>query len=114
MLDILVGRELIYYVLYGVENIANVVVFYIQSSFVVRLRKDVLFGVQESRPLTEKDPQAGVRTDDLGHLTGPQSKGNEGRRCRESKAPQQVLRRVVVWDEANQKEVILRVTALGK
>jgi hypothetical protein len=79
----------------------------IQSSFVVRLRKDVLFGVQESRPLTEKDRQAGVRTDDLGHLTGPQSKGNEGRRCRQSKAPQQVLRRVVVWDEANQKEVIL-------
>jgi hypothetical protein len=79
----------------------------IQSSFVVRLRKDVLFGVQESRPLTEKDRQAGVRKDDLGHLTGPQSKGNEGRRCRQSKAPQQVLRRVVVWDEANQKEVIL-------
>ena len=77
------------------------------SSFVVRLRKDVLFGVQESRPLTEKDQQAGVRADDLGHLTGPQSKGNEGRRCRQSKAPQQVLRRVVVWDAANQKDVIL-------
>jgi hypothetical protein len=78
-----------------------------RSNFVVRLRKDVLFGVQAPRPLTAKDAQAGVRTDDLGHLTGPQSKGNEGRPCRQGQAPRQTLRRVVVWDDVNRKDVIL-------
>jgi len=77
------------------------------SNVVVRLRKDVLFAVQEHRPLSEKDRQADVKEDALGQLTGPVSKGNEGRRCRQGHAPQQTLRRVIVWDPVNQKDVIL-------
>jgi len=77
------------------------------SNVVVRLRKDVLFAVQEHRPLSEKDQQAGVKEDALGQLTGPVSKGNEGRKCRQGHAPQQRLRRVIVWDPVNQKNVIL-------
>jgi len=76
------------------------------SNFVVRIRKDVLFAVTEPRPLVDKDQQVGVKEDALGHLTGPQSRGNEGR-CRQGPPPARRLRRVIVWDPVNREHVML-------
>jgi hypothetical protein len=79
----------------------------IDSNFVLRLRKDVNFAVDSSLELSAKDQETNVRSDELGHLTGPVSTGNEGRRCRTGQAPAQTLRRVVVWDEKNQQTLLL-------
>jgi len=79
----------------------------IHSNFVVRMRKDVRFAPEALALLGAKDVEMDVRSDETGHLTGPISKKNEGRRCRTGKAPQQLLRRVTVWDQKNQQEVVL-------
>jgi hypothetical protein len=77
------------------------------SNFVVRLRKDVSFEVAHSLPLTAKDVEQEMRSDELGHLTGPRSAGNQGRACRDGKAPQQTLRRVTVWNAQKNEAVVL-------
>jgi hypothetical protein len=74
------------------------------SDFVVRLKKDIVFRVQEQRPLSQKDIEAGVMEDQLGLL------GVEDG-CK-SPAPTQVLRVVTVWDEKNQEPVRLLTNLL--
>jgi hypothetical protein len=77
------------------------------SNFVVRMKKDVGFEVRESRPLSPRDVELGVRSDDTGVLPGPKSPGNADLRSYACRPPGAVLRRVVVWDERNRTEVIL-------
>jgi len=77
------------------------------SDFVVRLRKDVSFAADAALPLSAKDVERGIRSDDLGHLTGPRSQGNEGRAGRHGKAPVQTLRRVIVWNADRQESILL-------
>ena len=73
----------------------------------VRFKKNNLFEVGREAPLGEQDRERGVRSDQRGRLPGPVSAGNaDGRSCT-SRPPAQELRRVAVWDEADQKEVVL-------
>jgi len=82
------------------------------SSFVLRLRKGVLFQADVSRALTDKDLAHHVLRDETGHLTGPTSPGNTGTRSRTTRPPTQTLRRVTVWDEKNHCEVVLLTDVL--
>lgn len=77
------------------------------SSFVLRLRKNVNIDVQETLPLGARDRECGVLEDQIVILAGPRSSGNSDCRSFSSKPPQQRLRRVRVWDEANRCEVVL-------
>ncbi len=77
------------------------------SSFVMRVRSDTNFQVHQSLPLGVKDAQAEVRSDERVHFAGAHSAGNQDYRSFSDKPPQQTLRRVVVWDQKNKKEVIL-------
>ncbi|MCX5662266.1 MAG: IS4 family transposase [Planctomycetota bacterium] len=77
------------------------------SNFVVRLKKNNLFDVGREAPLDERDRARGVRSDQRGRLPGPVSAGNADARSCTSRPPAQELRRVAVWDEADQKEVVL-------
>lgn len=81
------------------------------SNFVVRLRKDVGFGAEHALPLCAQDVERGVRSDDLGHLTGPRSASNEGRPRRTGPVPVQTLRRVVIWN-ADRQEFVQLLTDL--
>jgi hypothetical protein len=74
------------------------------SDFVVRLKKDLVFRVQEERPITEEDRQAGVLHDQVGYL------GVENG-CKD-KPPAQLLRLVTVWDENNKEQVRLLTSRL--
>jgi hypothetical protein len=77
------------------------------SNLVLRLRKGVLFDVQENRPLTDKDREHQVLRDESGVLSGPRSRGNaDARSCTARPTPQR-LRRVTVWDRKNQCELVL-------
>jgi hypothetical protein len=77
------------------------------SSFVMRLRADTRLQVHRSLPLSARDAEAQVRGDDLVYFAGAQSAGNQDYRSFSDKPPQQVLRRMIVWDQDNQKEIIL-------
>jgi hypothetical protein len=77
------------------------------SNLVLRLRERIHYDVLEERPLRQEDRERGVRSDSLIRFTGPKSEGNgDARSCR-SKPVKQVLRRVVVWEEHNQQEIVL-------
>jgi hypothetical protein len=77
------------------------------SSLVLRLRKDTGFNIEEQRPLCERDCELLVIGDQTGRLSGPTSPSNQGRASRTTLPPKQTLRRVIVWDAKNQKEVVL-------
>ena len=77
------------------------------SSFVIRMKKDLGFAVMETRALTPRDLELDLRSDATGVLPGPKSPGNADARSCTGRPPGQVLRRVVVWDRKNQKEVTL-------
>jgi hypothetical protein len=77
------------------------------SNLVLRLRKRICHDVREERPLTAKDRERQVRGDSLIRFTGPKSEGNGDARSCQSKPVAQVLRKVVVWDQRNQKEIVL-------
>ena len=77
------------------------------SSFVIRMKKDMNFDVTEERALTPRDRELDIRSDATGILPGPKSPGNADARSCTGRPPGQVLRRVVVWDQKNKKEVTL-------
>jgi hypothetical protein len=77
------------------------------SNLVLRLRKDAKFNVARSLPLTAKDIEANVLSDDMVSFCGAASKGNQDYRSFTDKPPVQPLRRVIVRDEKNQKDVVL-------
>lgn len=77
------------------------------SHLVLRLKKGVNFDVQRTNELTEKDATHNVLRDEVGILPGPQSNGNADARSCTSKPPTCMLRLVTVWDENNQREVML-------
>lgn len=77
------------------------------SNLVLRLRKRICYDVLEEWPLTEKDRQLQVLSDARIRFSGPKSSGNGDSRSSKDKPVGQVLRRVVVWDQRNQKEIIL-------
>lgn len=78
-----------------------------QSSFVLRLKKNTLFAVQRAAPLCDKDAQHNVLRDEIGCLSGPVSAGNDDARSCSDQPPAQLLRRVTLWDEDNQREMTL-------
>ena len=74
--------------------------------FVTRLKKDIVFRPQQSRPLSPQDLAVGVQSDETGYLglaDGDLKAGN----ARKSEPPGELLRRVQVWDPAHKKTVIL-------
>jgi hypothetical protein len=77
------------------------------SNLVLRLRKDAKFDITQSLPLLAKDVEANILSDDLGRFHGAASKGNQDYRSFTAKPPARLLRRVVVRDEKNQRDVIL-------
>jgi hypothetical protein len=77
------------------------------SNLVLRLKKGVNFDVQRTHEPTEKDKTHNVLRDEVGILPGPTSQGNADARSCTSKPPACLLRRVTVWDEKNQCEVML-------
>lgn len=73
---------------------------------VTRLKKDIVFRPQQSRPLSEKDIAAGVQSDELGYL-GLEDEDLSPGTVRKNDPPRQLMRRVQVWDPLNKKAVIL-------
>jgi hypothetical protein len=82
-------------------------VFETGSNLVLRLRKDARLDVIDSLPLCVQDVEAGVLSDDTFHFRGARSAGNADHRSFTDKPPARLLRRVIVQDEKNQKQVIL-------
>jgi hypothetical protein len=77
------------------------------ANLVLRLKKGVNFDVRQTHELTEKDKMHHVLRDETGVLPGPRSDGNADARSCSAKPPTRLLRRVTVWDEKNQCEVVL-------
>ena len=77
------------------------------SNLVLRLKKNNLFDVQQTRELTEEDREHQVISDEVGVLPGPKSEGNADARSCTAKPPVQMLRRVTVWDQKNKTNVVL-------
>jgi hypothetical protein len=77
------------------------------SNLVLRLKRGVNFDVSHARTPDEKDRRHQVLGDDIGRLSGPISQGNADARSCTRRPPTQTLRRVTVWDERNQCELIL-------
>jgi hypothetical protein len=77
------------------------------SNLVLRLKKNVGFSVQGTRPLAARDQELGILSDEVGVLSGPVSQSNEGRPSRTAKVPTQVLRRVTVYDPVKRENVAL-------
>ena len=77
------------------------------SNVVFRLKRRIHYDVLEERPLTQEDRERGVRSDSLIRFTGPKSQGNGDARSCKSKPVEQVLRRVAVWDQRNQEQIVL-------
>lgn len=82
-------------------------IFEKDSNVVLRLKKGVNFDVQQTAQITEKDRTHNVLRDEVGVLPGPQSQGNADARSCTDKPPHCPLRRVTVWDEKNQCELML-------
>jgi hypothetical protein len=82
-------------------------VFKTGSNLVLRLRKDARFDLVDSRALCAGDVEAQVLGDDTVYFRGARSAGNEDHRSFTDKPPTQLLRRVIVHDEKNHKQVIL-------
>lgn len=78
-----------------------------RANVVFRLRGRIHYDVLEERPLNAQDRGRGVLSDCLIRLSGPKSKGNgDSRSCR-ARPPEQIYRRVVIWDAANGQEIVL-------
>lgn len=77
------------------------------ASLVLRLKKDNLFDVRQTRPITDKDKDHHVLRDEIGNLSGPKSRGNTDARSCTARPTSRTLRRVTVWDEKNQCELVL-------
>lgn len=77
------------------------------SNLVLRLKKDNVFDVESTRELTAKDRAAGVLSDEVGHLSGARSAANADHRSFTARPPTKLLRRVTIWDEKNQKQLVL-------
>jgi len=88
---------------YGFVN----AIFEKDSNLVLRLKKSNKFDVETTREMDDSDRAAGVIADELGHLAGAKSKGNADHRSFSDKPPVRKLRRVTIWDETNQKPIIL-------
>ena len=82
-------------------------IFEKKSSLVLRLKKSNHFDVTESHAMDDADRAHGVMLDEIGHLPGAKSAGNEDHRSFTSKPPVKTLRRVTIWDEKNQTKLIL-------
>jgi hypothetical protein len=78
-----------------------------KSNLVLRLKRRVHFDVQGTNQLTEQDKTHNVLRDEVGALPGPQSAGNADARSCSAKPPGCTLRRITVWDEKNQCEIVL-------
>jgi hypothetical protein len=74
------------------------------ADFVVRLKKDLVFRVQQEQTLTDKDRDCGVQRDQHGLLGVVDG-------CKAT-PPQQTLRMVTVWDESRQEPVRLLTNRL--
>ncbi len=77
------------------------------ANLVLRLKKDNLFDVAQTHSITDKDKQHGVLRDETGQLSGPTSRGNADARSCTDKPKEHTLRRVTVWDEKNECELVL-------
>ena len=77
------------------------------SSFVVRLKKTTCYQVDHTAELCAQDKELGVLEDQRGVLSGPVTKGNQGRASRTGKPPAQPLRVVTVYDPAKRETVRL-------
>lgn len=77
-----------------------------KANFVLRLKKDIGFDVHRTLLLSEKDREHHVLADEIGILSGPRSAGNADARSCSAAPPEQTLRRVRVWDEKNQCQVM--------
>ena len=77
------------------------------SSLVLRLKTSNKFEVETTREMDDSDHAAGVICDDLGYMSGAKSKGNQDHRSFSDKPPTRLLRRVVVLDQKNQRQMIL-------
>lgn len=77
------------------------------ANLVLRLKKSNKFTVESSREMDDADHAAGVTADELGHLPGAQSEGNEDHRSFSDKPPTRLLRRVTIFDAVNDKSIVL-------
>lgn len=77
------------------------------SNLVLRLKKDNRFDIESTSPLTDKDRACGVLCDEVGRLSGARSAGNADHRSFTAMPPTKMLRRVTIWDEKNQTQLIL-------
>ena len=76
------------------------------SHFVLRMKKDWTFRIQQVQPLSEQDKLLEIRSDErgfVGKATADLSASNQ----RDHEPPAQLLRQVTIWDAKNQKLVIL-------
>lgn len=78
----------------------------IGSLFVIRIKKDWVFRVQRENPLSDEEKALGIQSDESGFL-GKAKEALSKSNPRDCDPPEGALRRVTVWDEKNQKEVIL-------
>jgi hypothetical protein len=76
-----------------------------QSDFVLRLKSDTRFEVQDAQPLTARDVEAGVVSDSVGILPGSKN-------SRTGPPPQRRLREVVVIDASTGKPMRLLTSLL--
>ena len=82
-------------------------VFEKDSNLVLRLKKSNGFAVESSRELDDADRAHGVLGDEVGHLPGARSAGNEDHRSFSASPPTRPLRRVTIFDEKNDTTIIL-------
>jgi len=83
-------------------------ILHADSNLVLRLRKNTCFDAETSSALTDKDRAHGVVSDQAGCLTGGKTgKASGGAKHYSADPPGQRLRRVTVWDELNQCELVL-------
>ena len=82
------------------------------SHVVLRMKKDWTFRPSQDLPLSEKDKQAGIGSDQLG-LVGMASEDLRPGNKREHEPPEQVLRLVQVWDPGKRQWVLLLTDLVG-
>ena len=77
------------------------------SNLVLRVRKNTAFDVDRPLPLEAADVEAGVVGDDLVRFRGATDRSNQDHRSFTDAPPDRTMRRVVVWDERNQTNVVI-------
>jgi hypothetical protein len=82
-------------------------VFAHDCNLVLRLRHNIQLTVQQSLALSPADLEAGVLSDDRVGFRGAGDPSNQDYRSFSDKPPTRPLRRVIVRDQKNQKDVIL-------